>query len=104
MRLPCLQGLRCRHGAVVLGRRLRLVIEGQLPALGGATEKRKNGDGHGEGEWEGELGEGERMPVEAEVLTREEWRDLARVSTLPSTFVLLRMYCCEFFALTPLKP
>eukprot|EP00904_Undaria_pinnatifida_P007871 jgi/Undpi1/4213/HiC_scaffold_16.g07579.m1 len=72
------QGLRCRHGAVVLGRRLRLVIEGQLPALGGATEKRKNGDGHGEGEWEGELGEGERMPVEAEVLTREEWRDLAR--------------------------
>lgn len=45
-----------------MGRRLRQVIEGLLPAAAGMEEETEGG------------------ATEAEVLTEAEWRDLARVS------------------------
>lgn len=90
-----MQGLRCKHGAAVLARRLRLVVEGQLPASAGVVEKKKRGEGGGEEEWEGEVFE--QVPAEAEVLTQEEWFDLARVN-ISSFFQCISLLVARVFS------
>lgn len=67
------QGLRCDHGLVIVGQRLRQVVETrQLPLGVGASASAGTGAA-------GALSE-EDGAVEAEVLTEAEWLDLARVS------------------------